>query len=230
VSSQPAPTAPSGPLTTPKPQISVAPGILQAKAIMVAWGKSDGVNQAGAPDYGSRAEDMSTDFGPRDKLQLMAFQNWSNKTAGTKLVVDGILGPKSLAELQSWAERRASQAATAAAPVITTLPETVITASPPVTQAPAVVVQSPGLPPVVVSAPAAIPVAIPTVVATPVLPPAATPPVATPAQPATPATVAASTPQSGSKMGPAIAGAAVGGALFGLPGAILGGIAGAAIS
>lgn len=224
--SQPTPDRPTGTVPT-APQISVAPGIMQAKTILVAWSKSDGVNQAGVPDYGSKAEDLSTTFGPRDKLQLQSFQSWSTKTGHAKLVVDGILGPKSLAALQSWAEKRASQAATSAAPVVTTLPEILIEAKPPVT--PTVVSQSPGLPPVVVSAPAAIPVAIPTtpVATAPVLP---TPPVATPAQPATPATVAAASPQTGNKLGPALAGAAVGGTLFGLPGAILGGIAGAAMS
>ena len=215
-SSQPLPERPTA-TTVSTPQISVAPGILQAKTILVAWSKTDGVNQAGVPDYGARAEDLSTSFGPRDKIELMSFQSWSTKTGHAPLVVDGILGPKSLAALQSWAERRAAQATTVASPTVTTLPEIVIEASAP--KSAPVVVSSPGQPPVVVSAPS--PVSNPA----PVLPP-----VATPAQPATPATVAATAPQTGSKLGPALAGAAVGGTLFGLPGAILGGIAGAAMS
>ncbi len=216
-SSQPAPDRPTA-TTVSVPQISVAPGILQAKSILVAWSKTDGVNQAGVPDYGSRAEDLSTTFGPRDKLELQSFQSWSTKTGHAKLVVDGILGPKSLAALQSWAERRAAQAATAATPTVTTLPEILIEASAP---KPAVVVQSPGLPPIAVSPP---------VVTAPSVPSPVLPPVATPAKPATPATVAATSPSTGGKLGPALAGAAVGGTLFGLPGAILGGIAGAAMS
>lgn len=221
--SQPSPERPTA-APVAIPQISVAPGILQAKAILVAWGKSDGINEAGVSDYGSQASDMSTDFGPRDKLELKSFQNWSTKTGHATLTVDGILGPKSLAALQSWAEKKARQTATAATPVVTTLPEVIIQAKPPV-------VTSPGLPPIAapVSAPALPPVVVTPPVVT-VTPAPATPPVATPAQPATPATVAATSPSTGNKLGPALAGAAVGGTLFGLPGAILGGIAGAAMS
>lgn len=218
VPSQPAPQAPSG-VSTPAPAISVAPGIMQGKTILLAWAKTDGVNQAGVSDYGAQASDLSTTFGPRDGLELQSFQNWSNKTgnASPALVVDGKLGPKSLAALQHWAETRASQAAPVAPSVtevipgggvVTTLPETVIVGTPP-------------------ALPASVPVSVTPSV--PVATPPALPPIASPAAPATPATVAAANP-SGSKMGPALAGAAVGGVLFGLPGAIIGGIAGAAIS
>lgn len=226
VASQPAPKAPSV-TAAPQPQISVAPGILQAKATLVAWGKTDGVNQAGVSDYGSSAADLSTDFGPRDKMQLMSFQTWSNKTGHAPLVVDGILGPKSLAALQSWAERRSAQTI----PVkTTTLPEIIVEATAPSASAPI---------PVAVTAPVAVPAAptIPAVaiipsppVSIPTTPAPAIPPVATPEKPATPASVAATPQPQGSKMAPALAGAALGGTLFGLPGAIIGGIAGAAIA
>ena len=235
VVSQPAPTAPIAvPVSTP--QVSVAPGILQAKSILVAWSKTDGVNQAGVPDYGSQAADLSTDFGARDGLELMAFQNWDNKTSNAGLPVDGKLDPKSLLALQSWAERRASQAVSPAA--VQTLPEIVIEASAP---SPLPVVTAPA--PVLVSAPAlpeggfvkgpfsvpGIQTQAPIAAQTPSNPTPAIPAVATPAQPATPQSVAAANP-AGSKMGPAMAGAAVGGVLFGLPGALIGGIAGAAMS
>lgn len=236
---QPSPAGPAVPtqpsidrpavITTPAPQVSTAPGILQAKAILVAWSKTDGVNQAGVSDYGSTAADLSTDFGPRDSLELQAFQNWDNKfgSVSPKLAVDGKLGPKSLSALQQWAEQRATQAApvpqvvTSIPGQVTTLPEVVIEATPPV---------SPGIPQLNPAPPSGLPVVINTPIATtPVVP--AIPPVATPAQPATPASIAAAQPaSSGSKMGPAIAGAAVGGVLFGLPGALIGGIAGAAIA
>lgn len=209
VSSQPAPEKPSG-SSVSAPQISVAPGILQAKSILVAWGKTDGINQAGVSDYGSTAADLSTDFGPRDSLQLKSFQNWNNKTGSDKLVVDGKLGPKSLAALQHWAETRAAQAVASSPIPVTSLPETVITVSPPVS--------SPGLP--VVSAP---------VLPAPVVSTPPVPVVASPSNPATPASVAAASP-GGSKMAPALIGAGIGGTLFGLPGAILGGIAGAAMA
>lgn len=222
--SQPAPQAPSA-VPTAAPTLSVAPGILQAKATLVAWGKTDGINQAGVSDYGSSAADLSTDFGNRDKLQLMSFQSWANKTghAQPPLLVDGILGSKSLASLQSWAEKRATQSAQVSAPsvspepIVTTLPEIVIEASPPVS-APIPVAELPPAPTPVIATP----------VSTPVTPVTATPAVVvTPEKPTAP--VAAPQP-SGSKMGPALAGAALGGTLFGLPGAIIGGIAGAAIA
>lgn len=229
-SSQPQPTAPSGPVKVSAPPTSVVPGVLQAKAILTAWGKTDGANEAGVSDYGTQASDLSTDFGARDKLQLKSFQNWSNKH-GTPLVVDGILGPKSLSALQSWAESRAN-AATPTIPVVTpsvpsgtTLPEVVIVGTPPSLPSggsiPEVVV-TPGLPPVpVVTAP---PISVPT----PSNPTPPVPVVTPPSQPSTPAQVASQS--GGSKMGPIVAGAAAGGLLFGVPGAIIGGIAGAAIS
>jgi len=229
VSSQPSPQAPSGSVSLP-PAISVAPGTLQAKAILVAWGKTDGIKEAGVTDYGSTAADLSTDFGARDKLQLRSFQNWANKPGNPvpNLVVDGILGPKSLAALQFWAENRAKQTdSTPVGPIVTTLPGVLITAAPPVA--------SPGLPTVSppISLPPA-PVSLPPVIAvqTPAQPAPPVPTVAPPSQPATPATVAAAGQAAGSssKMGPALAGAAIGGTLFGLPGAIIGGIAGAAMS
>jgi hypothetical protein len=223
VSSQPAPQAPSAPVAVPvvPASVSVAPGILQGKSILVAWSKTDGVNQAGVPDYGSTAADLSTDFGARDSMELMSFQNWDNKVGNAGLAVDGKLGPKSLAALQQWAESRAQQAIPSPVDVVsipgqvTTLPEVLITAAPP---------SSPGIPQLP-SASAPVPVSTPPVASTP-----ATPPVAHPAEPATPATVAAAQPANGGKMGPALAGAAVGGVLFGLPGAIIGGIAGAAMA
>jgi len=54
VSSQPAPALSRPTVKTPKvfSTRSVAPSILQAKSILVAWSKTDGVNQAGFPDYG----------------------------------------------------------------------------------------------------------------------------------------------------------------------------------
>jgi hypothetical protein len=233
VLSQPTPTSPVL-LSTPAPQISVAPGILQAKATLVAWGKTDGVNQAGVADYGSSAADLSTDFGPRDSLQLMAFQNWANKTLSAGLSADGKLDPKSLSALQSWAETRAA-AAVSSPGKVTTLPEIIIEGTVPEPgfvkgpfSVPGVQTLPPAAAPIPVSAPApVVAIALPT----PAPVAAAIPAVATPAQPATPATVAAATPaKPGSKMGPALAGAAVGGTLFGLPGAIIGGIAGAAIA
>lgn len=201
--SQPAPQAPTVSIPVPQQQHSTAPGTLQAKSILVAWSKTDGVNQAGVTDYGSNVADMSTDWTSRDSTQLMSFQNWNNKAGNTKLDVDGILGPKSLSALQSWAEARATQSVPiVASGGVTTLPEIVIEASAPIV--------SPGIPQL---PPAPTPAAV--VVATP-----APTPVAPPVAPAA----------KGGSLAPALAGAAIGGTIFGLPGAILGGVAGAAMA
>lgn len=225
VSSQPAPALSRPAVKTPKIFFtrSVAPSILQAKSILVAWAKTDGINQAGFSDYGQTAADLSTDFGARDSFVLTSFQNWDNKTQGTKLLVDGILGPDSLTALQQWAERKA-KAVTPLSPIAVSqttptinVPEMVISATPPkfVPALPGAV-SSPAIP-AVANAP------------TPVVTNPVTPPVATPDKPATAATVAAANP-GGSKLAPALAGAAIGGVTFGVPGAIIGAVAGAAMA
>ncbi len=204
--SQPAPSAPTGPVTpAAAPAISVAPSILQAKAILVAWGKTDGINQAGVPDYGQQAADLATTMGPRDSLQLQSFQNWDNKTGNAGLAVDGLLGPQSLAALQQWAETRAAQAIPSASiPGQVVLPSVLPTVTPSGVQV---------LPPMVISGDV----------------PPALPVIAPPSQPATPASVAANKPAN-SKLGFALGGAVAGGLAAGLPGAIVGGIAGAVIA
>jgi len=189
---------------------SIVPSILQAKAILAAWGKTDGINQAGVSDYGLNPADMATNMGPRDTLQLASFQAWDNKTLGDALNTSGNLDAPSLQALQSWATARATQA----------LPGGVV---PGATPAVTPVVTGPGVPGVSSPIPPFIPgftppaTVIPTVIGG-TAPPSPTPAVATPSAPAT----------GGS--GTAIAiGAVVGGLLFGVPGALIGGTAGAAI-
>jgi nucleoid-associated protein YgaU len=185
--SQPAPQAPSGPVTPAAlPSISVAPSILQAKSILVAWSKTDGINQAGLPDYGLNAADLATNMGSRDTLELQSFQNWDNKTGNAGLPVSGQLDAATLTALQNWAETRAAQAIPSASiPGQIVLPTMVI----------------PG------TSPNALPEVAPPKSGT-----------------------ASAAPATGGKMAPALGGAAIGGVLFGLPGAIIGGIAGAAIA
>ncbi len=207
VPSQPSPRAPTV-LVSPAPVISVLPSILQGKAILVAWSKTDGVNQAGVSDYGQNAADLATTMGPRDKLVLSSFQNWDNKAENAGLVVDGILGPKSLTALQQWAETRAQAAIPGVTPSVVVSPNTDIPAMP-IGTFPDV---SEAIPPPPRGVPA--------------LPSGASPLPAVVSKD-TPAPVAATS--SGGKIAPALAGAAIGGVTFGLPGAIIGGIAGAAI-
>ena len=199
VSVQPAPSAPSLP-QAPAP-ISVAPSILQAKSILVAWSKTDGVNQAGLPDYGLNVADLSTAMGPRDTLELQSFQNWDNKASSAGLPVSGQLDAATLQALQSWAETRAAQAIpNVAVPGQVTLPPMVISALP------AVATPDASTP----STPSALPTVAPAVSQS--------------------ATVTKTASAGGSKLAPALGGAAIGGVLFGLPGAIIGGVAGAVIA
>jgi nucleoid-associated protein YgaU len=174
---------------------SIIPGVLQAKTILVAWSKTDGINQAGVSDYGQQAQDLSTTMGPRDTLQLQSFQVWDNKTLGDGLNVSGNLDARTLQALQSWAANRASQGSVPSAvpivvePIPTVIPDIVIGGTSPT-------------PPVV----------------------------APPPQTVLPAVASKNTPATGGS-GALIAGGAVaGGLLFGIPGAIVGGIAGAALS
>jgi hypothetical protein len=180
---------------------SVVPSILQAKAILAAWGKTDGINQSGLPDYGLNPADMSTSMGPRDTMMLQSFQVWDNKTLNEGLPVDGNLDSKSLSSLQNWASSRANAAVPSSTPTVN------------VPDAPAVTV--------VVPAPVGGTAPDPTITITPKP--------STPATP-TPTVATAAKPAQGGSMAPMAIGAIVGGLLFGVPGALVGAAGGAAIS
>lgn len=163
--SVPAPTiAPAPDLITQATTTAttVVPAILQAKAILAAWGKTDGINQGSLSDYGLNPADMSTSMGPRDTMMLQSFQSWDNKTLNEGLPVDGNLDAKTLTALQNWASARATSAVPSATPTVS--PGT------PFPQAPAA--------PVTITVPDVIGGTAPT-------PVTATPTVATPAKPAT---------------------------------------------
>lgn len=202
VAVQPAPVIPA--VIQPVPaQISVSPSILQAKAILVAWGKTDGVGKSMIVDYGTQAADLSTTMGPRDTTQLAAFQNWDNSSFSAGLPVTGQLDPATLLALQTWAENRAEQAIPNATGNVITLPPMIVTAPPQVYNLPNLATVPPGVTP--------------------------TPSGASPL-PAVASTTSTTPTQGVGKMGAAVGGAAIGGVLFGIPGAIIGGIAGAAIA
>ncbi len=199
------------------PSIDITPSIIQGKSILVAWSKTDGINQAGLPDYGLNVADLSTSMGPRDTLELASFQNWNNKTLGGSLNTTGALDPATLTALQSWAEARATS----------TLPGGVTAGG----AAPPIPVGTASFPPVVIpevtiggTAPPAPPPGIPA------LPSGASPlPTVAPANaPTTPTKVAAQ--KQGGGLAPIAMGAVVGGLLFGVPGALVGAAGGAAIS
>jgi nucleoid-associated protein YgaU len=180
---------------------SIVPSILQAKAILAAWGKTDGINQSGLPDYGLNPADMSTSMGPRDTMMLQSFQVWDNKTLNDGLPVDGNLDAKTLTALQGWAQARATSAVPSSPTVSVGIPT------------------APSIPQVLPAIVGGTDSVLPTITVTPTKPVSATPTVATAAKPAT------------GGGGTAIAvGAVVGGLLFGLPGALVGAAGGAAVS
>ena len=202
----PVPTAPQiAPVPDPVTQVtqaatSIVPSILQAKAILAAWGKTDGINQAGLTDYGLNPADMSTTMGPRDTMMLQSFQVWDNKTLNDGLNVSGNLDAASLQALQTWATARAtgsSPSTPVVSPGLPTGPTPVV----PVVEIPAGVIG--GTDPTI----SVKPLPVQTATATP--------------------TVAAKPAGSGA---PIAIGAIIGGLLFGVPGAIVGGAAGAAVS
>jgi len=197
-------------ISTAAATASIVPSILQAKAILAAWGKTDGVSQSGLTDYGMQPSDMSTTMGPRDVLMLKSFQVWDNKTLNEGLPTDGSLDAKTLAALQNWASARATSAVPSTP--ATTSPGIIPTVSPgtPFPEAPA--------PAVSVIVPDVIGGTAPTVTVSP-KPPA----------PVNPTPTVSNKP-SGGGLAPVAIGAIAGGLLFGVPGALIGAAGGAAIS
>lgn len=200
--------------------------ILQAKALLITWSKTDGLGQAGPSDYGVRPEDMSTAFGPRDTMVAMAFESWSNRTRGTRLTADGVMNAELSDALRAWAEARSSLPVPAVSvPSAPVLVPSVPAASPaaPVTPS-APVLPFPSLPPLVASgggdkAPPVLP--FPVLAVPPLLPAAGS----------SPATAApASTGKSDSDVFMPIAVGAAGGLLFGPIGALIGAGLGVAAS
>jgi hypothetical protein len=134
-------------------------------------------------------------------MMLQSFQNWDNKTLGDGLPVDGNLDSKSLTALQAWATARA----TAAASSPTVNPSTSV-----------------GLPQVNASSDNSV---VPTVIPAGVIGGTDSS-----TKPATPAVASAAKPATGGGGGLIAGGAILGGLLWGIPGALIGGAAGAAIS
>ena len=88
--------------------------INQARAILKVWGDTDGLRQAGVTDYGQRPEDLSTVWGPRDRLMTTSFANWRNAATGKRLSVTGDLTDQIADELRLWASEHAHSPGAAA--------------------------------------------------------------------------------------------------------------------
>ena len=142
-SAAPTPT-PSTPAVMPDATASLT-AVVQAKAMLAAWGVSDGTEEPGLTDYGKTPEDLSATWTSRDRLMLQAFSRWSNGRRNTNLATDGVLSQDHIRELQRWAEQKAQAPAVPAtgnAPTLPSLPsasgETLPTIKlPPVVVAPA---------------------------------------------------------------------------------------------
>lgn len=158
-------SAPAQPSSATPPPVEMPGGNIaamgQARTILAAWGKSDGLREAGVSDYGSAPELSATSWTARDSLQAGAFANWWRRFGGPPAVPDGNWSDPLAVALNRWAEGKAAQVANSAlvagGAIIPSLP-TVMPSPPPVAApmqaaspaAPAV----PASPPNIVLAPA----------------------------------------------------------------------------
>lgn len=135
----PAQAAPATPTITTAPPVEMPSGDLaaqgQARTILAAWGKSDGINEAGrVGDYGGSNELNATGWTGRDVLQADAFATWWNKQGISPSVPNGYWNDNLARALNTWAERKAAQvtqtAAAAGGIVIPTLTPAVSTPTP----------------------------------------------------------------------------------------------------
>lgn len=154
VAKPPAQTAPTTPSTQTAPPVQMPGGDIaaqgQARTILAAWGRSDGVNESGVVrDYGGQSELLATAWSSRDVLQASAFAEWWRRNGGAPAVNNGDWSDDLARALNLWAERKAAQVTNTAMSgggiVIPSLTGTPGTATPatvpattptPVTQAP----------------------------------------------------------------------------------------------
>lgn len=113
-----APGVPSVPAVPAASELTAA-AILQAKATLAAWSKTDGVASAGVSDYGTKLEDASPAWGPRDRLTLAGFAASWNKTHTPALSTSGELSAAHSAALRAWAEGKAAAPTAPSAPAPT---------------------------------------------------------------------------------------------------------------
>lgn len=155
VAQTPAQSAPTGASEAKPPPVQMPGGDIaaqgQARTILAAWGRSDGVNEAGVVrDYGGQNELLATGWSARDVLQGSTFADWWKKSGGGILSNSGYWSDELARALNTWAERKAAQltnTAMAAGGIVipsltgppgTPIPATVPPTTPtPATQAPA---------------------------------------------------------------------------------------------
>jgi hypothetical protein len=90
---------------------------MQARALLAAWGKTDGITSAGMADYGGLLEIGATNWSARDVLQAASFQNWWNrayKPSAPFLITNGAWNQSLNDALHDWSEHKAAQVLPAA--------------------------------------------------------------------------------------------------------------------
>jgi len=108
------------PKTAPEPSEVTAAEVLKSKATLKAWSVTDGAQQPGVTNYGTKPEDLSTSWGPRDSLMLTSFSGWRGKGLPT----DGELSQAHVDELARWAEERSGVKVALPVPSPVVRPET----------------------------------------------------------------------------------------------------------
>lgn len=114
VAKPPAQSAPATPSQQTAPPVQMPAGDIaaqgQARTILAAWGRSDGVNQPGVVrDYGGQSELLATAWTSRDVLQGGAFADWWKANGGGSNLNNGYWSDELARALNTWAERKASQ-------------------------------------------------------------------------------------------------------------------------
>jgi hypothetical protein len=86
----------------------------QARVILAAWGKSDGLHEGALPDYGGASELSATTWTARDVLQANEFANWWRRFGGPPAVADGNWSDPLSVALNEWAQGKATQVSNSA--------------------------------------------------------------------------------------------------------------------
>lgn len=109
----PAQTTPAQPSAATPPPVSMPAGNLaaqsQARVVLAAWGKSDGLKEALVTDYGAAPELGAKSWTARDVLQANSFANWWRRMGGPPAVADGNWSDELAVALNTWAQQKASQ-------------------------------------------------------------------------------------------------------------------------
>lgn len=114
--------------------------LAQARALLKLWSDTDGAKQAGVTDYGTKPEDASTVWGPRDRLEMVSFLNWWNHQKNKTMAVVGDLNDVNADALRHWAaEHAAVPNAPIPSPSVPTVPTVPVVPVVPTPAAPAMV-------------------------------------------------------------------------------------------